>query len=160
MPASLVRIEMVALAPVVAIYCDGRAPGCGGSGHLPSVTEQIKSVKTLPPAKADKFIAYFQTFTNTLCAHRPFKANLWWSTDPGKCHRAFHWDKAGQSGAWCHRTAGRLCAAISYLAGTGAANHSWQDIRGLLTAGIMLNNFIPRFVLSAVRILTSVLILF
>jgi radical SAM protein (TIGR01212 family) len=47
------------------IYCDGRGSRLRQQGALPSVTEQIKSGKKYYAGKADKFIAYFQTFTNT-----------------------------------------------------------------------------------------------
>jgi hypothetical protein len=47
------------------IYCDGRGSRLRRLGALPSVTEQIKSGKKYYAGKADKFIAYFQTFTNT-----------------------------------------------------------------------------------------------
>jgi uncharacterized protein len=47
------------------IYCDGRGSRLRKLGALPSVTEQIKSGKKYYAGKADKFIAYFQTFTNT-----------------------------------------------------------------------------------------------
>ena len=47
------------------IYCDGRGSRLRQQGALPSVTEQIKSGKKHYVGKADKFIAYFQTFTNT-----------------------------------------------------------------------------------------------
>ena len=47
------------------IYCDGRGSRLRQQGALPSVTEQIKSGKKHYAGKADKFIAYFQTFTNT-----------------------------------------------------------------------------------------------
>jgi uncharacterized protein len=47
------------------IYCDGRGSQMRRQSALPSVTEQIKSGKKYYAGKADKFIAYFQTFTNT-----------------------------------------------------------------------------------------------
>lgn len=47
------------------IYCDGRGSRLRQQGALPSVTEQIKSGRKYYAGKADKFIAYFQTFTNT-----------------------------------------------------------------------------------------------
>jgi len=53
------------LASGGCIYCDGRGSRLRQQGALPSVTEQIKSGKKHYAGKADKFIAYFQTFTNT-----------------------------------------------------------------------------------------------
>jgi uncharacterized protein len=47
------------------IYCDGRGSKLRQKGTLPSVTEQIKSGKKFYKLHASKFIAYFQTFTNT-----------------------------------------------------------------------------------------------
>ena len=49
------------------IYCDGRGSALRQAGELPSVGEQIRRGQAyyrLKP-KARKFIAYFQTFTNT-----------------------------------------------------------------------------------------------
>ena len=48
-------------------YCDGRGSILRQQGPLPSVTEQIRSGKGLYRnlRSAAKFIAYFQTFTNT-----------------------------------------------------------------------------------------------
>ncbi len=46
------------------VYCDGRGSKLRQIGALPSVTDQIISGKKYYPA-ASKFIAYFQTFTNT-----------------------------------------------------------------------------------------------
>ncbi|MGV8057297.1 MAG: TIGR01212 family radical SAM protein [Smithellaceae bacterium] len=47
------------------IYCDGRGSKLRQQGPLPSVTEQIQTGKKYYAGHADKFIAYFQTFTNT-----------------------------------------------------------------------------------------------
>ena len=49
------------------IYCDGRFSRLRQQGSLPSVTEQIEMGKTFYRGKrgAQKFIAYFQTATNT-----------------------------------------------------------------------------------------------
>ena len=47
------------------IYCDGRGSKLRQLGALPSVTAQIQNGKKYYSGKADKFIAYFQTFTNT-----------------------------------------------------------------------------------------------
>ncbi|MBN2333193.1 MAG: TIGR01212 family radical SAM protein [Deltaproteobacteria bacterium] len=48
-------------------YCDGRGSVLRQQGALPSVTEQLENGKVLYARlrKAMKFIAYFQTFTNT-----------------------------------------------------------------------------------------------
>jgi radical SAM protein (TIGR01212 family) len=49
------------------IYCDGRGSMLRQAGDLPSVGEQIRRGKAFYSrnGKAEKFIAYFQTFTNT-----------------------------------------------------------------------------------------------
>lgn len=47
------------------IYCDGRGSKLRQKGILPSVTEQIASGKKYYKPHASKFVAYFQTFTNT-----------------------------------------------------------------------------------------------
>ena len=47
------------------IYCDGRGSKLRQQGVLPSVAEQIASGKKYYKQQAAKFIAYFQTFTNT-----------------------------------------------------------------------------------------------
>jgi radical SAM protein (TIGR01212 family) len=47
------------------IYCDGRGSKLRQTDHLPSVIAQIQTGKKHYADKADKFIAYFQTFTNT-----------------------------------------------------------------------------------------------
>ena len=49
------------------IYCDGRGSRLRQAGNLPSVTEQIRRGKEYytKHRNAGKFIAYFQTFTNT-----------------------------------------------------------------------------------------------
>jgi radical SAM protein (TIGR01212 family) len=52
------------------IYCDGRASQLRQIGPLPSVAEQIRRGKEYykKNRNAGKFIAYFQTFTNTYAA--------------------------------------------------------------------------------------------
>ena len=47
------------------IYCDGRGSKLRQQGELPSVAEQIATGKKYYKPSASKFIAYFQTFTNT-----------------------------------------------------------------------------------------------
>lgn len=49
------------------IYCDSRGSMLRQAGNLPSVGEQIRRGKAFyrRSGKAEKFIAYFQTFTNT-----------------------------------------------------------------------------------------------
>lgn len=47
------------------IYCDSRGSKLRQRGNLPLVTEQIASGKKYYKPQASKFIAYFQTFTNT-----------------------------------------------------------------------------------------------
>jgi hypothetical protein len=47
------------------IYCDGRGSKLRQKGELPSVASQIASGKKYYSAHASKFMAYFQTFTNT-----------------------------------------------------------------------------------------------
>ena len=47
------------------IYCDGRGSKLRQLGALPSIRAQIQSGKKYYAGSADKFIAYFQTFTNT-----------------------------------------------------------------------------------------------
>ena len=47
------------------IYCDGRGSKLRQRGNLPSVADQIASGKKYYKPHASKFIAYFQTFTNT-----------------------------------------------------------------------------------------------
>lgn len=49
------------------IYCDGRGSALRRAGALPSVGEQIRRGMAFyrGRGKAEKFIAYFQTFTNT-----------------------------------------------------------------------------------------------
>jgi uncharacterized protein len=47
------------------IYCDGRGSQLRQQGTLPSVAVQIADGKKYYRGKAEKFIAYFQTFTNT-----------------------------------------------------------------------------------------------
>lgn len=47
------------------IYCDRRGSKLRQKGNLPLVAEQIASGKKYYKPQASKFIAYFQTFTNT-----------------------------------------------------------------------------------------------
>jgi radical SAM protein (TIGR01212 family) len=49
------------------IYCDGRGSALRRAGELPSVGEQIRRGESFYRQRpgAEKFIAYFQTFTNT-----------------------------------------------------------------------------------------------
>lgn len=49
------------------IYCDGRGSALRQTGALPSIGEQIRRGKEYyrRRGKAQKFVAYFQTFTNT-----------------------------------------------------------------------------------------------
>lgn len=47
------------------IYCDGRGSRLRQAGPLPSVADQIASGKQYYKPSASKFVAYFQTFTNT-----------------------------------------------------------------------------------------------
>jgi uncharacterized protein len=47
------------------IYCDGRGSKLRQQGVLPSVAQQIADGKKYYQPSASKFIAYFQTFTNT-----------------------------------------------------------------------------------------------
>ncbi len=47
------------------IYCDGRGSKLRQEGALPSVRDQILSGKKYYSPSATKFVAYFQTFTNT-----------------------------------------------------------------------------------------------
>ncbi|MDD5711162.1 MAG: TIGR01212 family radical SAM protein [Smithellaceae bacterium] len=49
------------------IYCDGRGSRLRQDGALPAVTEQIRRGKAFytEARKAGKYVAYFQTFTNT-----------------------------------------------------------------------------------------------
>lgn len=56
------------------IYCDGRASKLRQAGPLPSVTDQIVSGKKYYAPAATKFIAYFQTFTNTYAPVAKLKA--------------------------------------------------------------------------------------
>jgi uncharacterized protein len=55
------------LASGGCIYCDGRGSELRRRGPLPSVTDQLRAGKAYyrKRGKAEKFIAYFQTFTNT-----------------------------------------------------------------------------------------------
>ena len=58
------------------IYCDGRGSALRQAGELPSVGEQIRRGKEFyrRHGKAEKFIAYFQTFTNTYAPVERLKA--------------------------------------------------------------------------------------
>lgn len=47
------------------IYCDGRGSRLRKLGELPSVADQIASGKKYYKPSASRFVAYFQTFTNT-----------------------------------------------------------------------------------------------
>lgn len=47
------------------IYCDGRGSQLRQQGKLPSVKDQMASGKKYYQPSASKFVAYFQTFTNT-----------------------------------------------------------------------------------------------
>jgi len=47
------------------IYCDGRGSKLRQKGALPSIAQQIQSGKKFYKPHAAKFVAYFQTFTNT-----------------------------------------------------------------------------------------------
>jgi radical SAM protein (TIGR01212 family) len=49
------------------VYCDGRGSALRQAGPLPSVGDQVRRGKAFyrQRPKAEKFIAYFQTFTNT-----------------------------------------------------------------------------------------------
>ena len=57
-------------------YCDGRGSGLRRKGPLPSVSEQIEAGKDhyRRLRRAAKFIAYFQTFTNTYAPVAKLKA--------------------------------------------------------------------------------------
>ena len=57
-------------------YCDGRGSRLRQKGPLPSVAEQIQQSKEYyrKHRKAGKFIAYFQTFTNTYGPYKNLKA--------------------------------------------------------------------------------------
>jgi radical SAM protein (TIGR01212 family) len=52
-------------------YCDGRGSALRRAGELPSVGEQLRRGKAYyrKRPKAEKFVAYFQTFTNTYGSH-------------------------------------------------------------------------------------------
>jgi uncharacterized protein len=58
------------------IYCDPRGSALRQAGELPSVGEQIRRGKEFyrRRGKAEKFIAYFQTFTNTYAPADTLKA--------------------------------------------------------------------------------------
>lgn len=56
------------------IYCDGRGSKLRQMGVLPSIADQIASGKTYYKTLASKFVAYFQTFTNTYAPVEKLKA--------------------------------------------------------------------------------------
>lgn len=56
------------------IYCDGRGSKLRQQGPLPSVTDQILSGQKYYTPSASKFVAYFQTFTNTYAPVEQLKA--------------------------------------------------------------------------------------
>jgi uncharacterized protein len=56
------------------IYCDGRGSNLRRMGELPSIADQIASGKKYYSSHASKFIAYFQTFTNTYAPTEKLKA--------------------------------------------------------------------------------------
>jgi radical SAM protein (TIGR01212 family) len=58
------------------IYCDGRGSALRQAGPLPSVSDQIRRGKAFYSGrpKAEKFIAYFQTFTNTYAPSERLRA--------------------------------------------------------------------------------------
>lgn len=56
------------------IYCDGRGSKLRQSGALPCVADQIASGKKYYKPSASKFVAYFQTFTNTYAPVEKLKA--------------------------------------------------------------------------------------
>jgi radical SAM protein (TIGR01212 family) len=49
------------------VYCDAQGAGSGGSSHTPSISEQMLQGKRFLKKRygAEKFIAYFQSFSNT-----------------------------------------------------------------------------------------------
>ena len=49
------------------IYCNARGSGTGASEHTPSISDQVRAAKSYlgKRYKANKFLAYFQSFTNT-----------------------------------------------------------------------------------------------
>lgn len=58
------------------IYCDGRGSALRLAGELPSIAEQIRRGKAFyrKNSGAGKFIAYFQTFTNTYAPAEKLRA--------------------------------------------------------------------------------------
>jgi uncharacterized protein len=56
------------------IYCDGRGSKLRQEGKLPSIADQIAAGKKYYQPAASKFIAYFQTFTNTYAPAEKLKA--------------------------------------------------------------------------------------
>jgi len=56
------------------IYCDSRGSTLRQKGELPSVAAQIASGKKYYKPHASKFIAYFQTFTNTYASVEKLRA--------------------------------------------------------------------------------------
>lgn len=49
------------------IYCNARGSGTGASEHTPNISDQVRAAKSYlgKRYKANKFLAYFQSFTNT-----------------------------------------------------------------------------------------------
>jgi radical SAM protein (TIGR01212 family) len=56
------------------IYCDSRGSALRMAGPLPTVGEQVRKGKAFYRPGAEKFIAYFQTFTNTYAPVERLKA--------------------------------------------------------------------------------------
>jgi uncharacterized protein len=56
------------------IYCDGRGSKLRQQGELPSVAAQIETGKKYYKPSSSKFIAYFQTFTNTYAPVKKLQA--------------------------------------------------------------------------------------
>lgn len=65
-----------AIATGGCLYCDGRGSRLRQAGPLPSVEEQIRQGQAYyrKNRRAGKFIAYFQTFTNTYAPYAKLKA--------------------------------------------------------------------------------------
>ena len=65
-----------AIASGGCIYCDGRGSRLRQAGPLPSVKEQIRRGQAYyrKRRQTGKFIAYFQTFTNTYGPYEKLKA--------------------------------------------------------------------------------------
>jgi len=99
------------------IYCDGRGSKLRQKGELPSVASQIASGKKYYSAQASKFIAYFQTFTNTYA--------------PVAKLQALYDEALGQAGlsrAGCYRVIRRIRKKISHLGGARLAVGKRQDL--------------------------------